>query len=328
MIKPRYDLTQADTTEVLSLTQHFLQLLKDNQVDFVNYKTSHLMESAKDDPTKLGQLIHNVSESIAVIPDEITRVLYIRQAAQKLHMEERLITEAVQKQILRLREEKIKEQEREERRKIPQKPDAGPEKTDTMQQDVPVNTEIQVPTVSKENPREYTLMQMLVRHGEKFMCQMKDENGNDIPLTVIEYIHYSLADDETRLSDPLYERMLAEGFEHIKEEGFKAEHFFVNHPDADINKLAANLCMDNVPLSKLHAEMPADERLDEIVPNLIASLKLNIVQQELKTIIEKTKKPEFRNDKEALRNLMTEFNKKSKRAKELARNCGERVILK
>ena len=33
MIKPRYDLTQADTTEVLSLTQHFLQLLKDNQVE-------------------------------------------------------------------------------------------------------------------------------------------------------------------------------------------------------------------------------------------------------------------------------------------------------
>ena len=169
---------------------------------------------------------------------------------------------------------------------------------------------------------------MIVRHGEKFMCQMKDEEGNNIPLTVIEYIYYSLADDEVKLSNPLYERMLAEGFNHIKEEGFKAEHFFVNHPDADINKRAANLCMDNVPLSKLHAEMPADERLDEIVPNLMASLKLNIVQQELKTIIEKTKKPECRNNKEALRYLMAEFNKKSKRAKELAKECGERVILK
>lgn len=306
----------------------YQQYLKENQVDFVDYKTSHLMESAKDDPTKLGQLIHNVSESIAVIPDEITRVLYIRQAAQKLHMEERLITEAVQKQILRLKDEKRKEQEREERRRLPQNPDAGPEKTDPTEQDVPVNTEIQIPTITKDNPREYVLMQMIVRHGEKFMCQMKDEEGNYIPLTVIEYIYYSLADDEVKLSNPLYERMLAEGFNHIKEEEFKAEHFFVNHPDADINKLAANLCMDNVPLSKLHAEMPADERLDEIVPNLIASLKLNIVQQELKTIIEKTKKPECRNNKEALRYLMAEFNKKSKRAKELARDCGERVILK
>jgi DNA primase len=157
---------------------------------------------------------------------------------------------------------------------------------------------------------------------------MKDEEGNDIPLTVIEYILYSLADDNIELSDPLYERILKEGIEHVKDEGFKAESFFVNHPDADINKLAANLCMDNVPLSKLHGELPADERLDEIVPNLIASLKLSIVQENLKAIIEQSKKPETRNNKDLLRSLMAEFNEKAKRAKELAKECGERVILK
>ncbi len=160
------------------------------------------------------------------------------------------------------------------------------------------------------------------------MSQMVDEEGNDVPLTVIEYIYYSLADDDIKLSDPLYERILKEGLEHIKEDGFKAEHFFVNHPDADINKLAATLCMDNVPLSKLHGELPTDERLDEIVPNLTASLKLSIVQSDLKTIIEKTKKPEIRNNKNELRALMTEFNEKTKLAKELAKECGERVILK
>jgi hypothetical protein len=78
----------------------------------------------------------------------------------------------------------------------------------------------------------------------------------------------------------------------------------------------------------LHGELPTDERLDEIVPNLIASLKLSIVQSELKTIIEKTKKPEVRNNRNELRALMTEFNEKTKRAKELAKECGERVILK
>lgn len=306
----------------------YQQYLKENQVDFVDYKTSHLMNSAKDDPNKLGQLIHNVSESIAVIPDEITRVLYIRQASQKLHMEERLIADAVKNQILKLREEKRKEQEREARRNIPQNPDAGPEKTDPTKEDIPIKTEVHIPNNTKGNPREYTLMQMLVRHGEKFMCQMKDEEGNDIPLTVIEYILYSLADDNIELSDPLYERILKEGIEHVKDEGFKAESFFVNHPDADINKLAANLCMDNVPLSKLHGELPADERLDEIVPNLIASLKLSIVQENLKAIIEQSKKPETRNNKDLLRSLMAEFNEKAKRAKELAKECGERVILK
>ena len=32
MLKPRYDVTQADTTEVLAQVQHYLQLLKDNQI--------------------------------------------------------------------------------------------------------------------------------------------------------------------------------------------------------------------------------------------------------------------------------------------------------
>ena len=86
--------------------------------------------------------------------------------------------------------------------------------------------------------------------------------------------------------------------------------------------------MDDEPLSKLHGELPSDERLDEIVPNLMASLKLGIVQDELKVIINKTKKPEIKNNKDELRALMSAFNEKSKLAKELAKECGERVILR
>ena len=45
-------------------------------------------------------------------------------------------------------------------------------------------------------------------------------------------------------------------------------------------------------------------------------------------IINKTKKPEIKNNKEELRSLMTAFTEKTKLAKELAKDCGERVILK
>jgi type I site-specific restriction-modification system R (restriction) subunit len=60
----------------------------------------------------------------------------------------------------------------------------------------------------------------------------------------------------------------------------------------------------------------------------MASLKLGIVQDELKVIINKTKKPEIKNNKDELRALMSAFNEKSKLAKELAKECGERVILR
>jgi DNA primase len=230
--------------------------------------------------------------------------------------------------MLRLRDDKRKEQEREDRRKLPVNPDIGPVKREPAQQTVMTEKRTPVAIISQGNQREYTLMQMLVRHGEKYMCQVKGEDGKDIPLTVIEYIHYSLADDGILLSDPLYQRILKEGMEHVKEDGFRAEHYFVNHPDPAMSKLAVNLSVDNVPLSRVHGNLPEDERLDVIVPNLMAGLRLGIVQSELKAIIEKTRKPEIKEDKEALRKLMTEFSEKTKLAKQLAKDSGERVILK
>lgn len=94
----------------------YQQYLVEHQVDFIQYKTAHLMQAAKDDPTRMGQLIHSIAASIAAIPDEITRILYTRQASQKLHMEERIIGNAVNEQRRTMAEEKRKEIEREARR--------------------------------------------------------------------------------------------------------------------------------------------------------------------------------------------------------------------
>ena len=69
-------------------------------------------------------------------------------------------------------------------------------------------------------------------------------------------------------------------------------------------------------------------RLDEIIPSLIASYKLSIVQNKLKDIIEQMKRQEVKEDKEKYRQLMKEFNEKSKLVKELAKECGDRVVLK
>ena len=69
-------------------------------------------------------------------------------------------------------------------------------------------------------------------------------------------------------------------------------------------------------------------RLDEIVPSLIASYKLSIVQDELKNIIEQMKRTEVKSDKEQVKKLTEEFKCKTQLAKELAKVCGERVVLK
>ena len=160
------------------------------------------------------------------------------------------------------------------------------------------------------------------------MCYIEDENGQEVPLSVAEYISYSLRDDDIQLQMPVCRKMLQEAVENAHTPNFRAEQYFINHPNQAIRTLALQLGPDSVELSNIFGEQPVDERLDEVIPNLIASYKLSIVQNELKGIIEQMKRSEVKSDKEKYHQLMTEFSQKSQLAKELAKECGDRVVLK
>jgi len=306
----------------------YQQYLQDNQVDFITYKASHVEVSKKDDPDAQERLIHNVAESIAVIPDEIKRTLYIRYASQQLNMPERLIIAAVNAQRTKLRAEKQKEQEREQKQN---------EITHRQAELSRQSTENNFGT-DKINPREKLIIQMIIRHAEKVMCYIEDEEGKEVPLSVAEYIFYSLRDDDIQLQEPLSQKILQEAVDSVHNPNFRAEKYFISHPDEEIRELALELGPDIVALSKLfdiaseqdekQQDTPSNERLEEVIPSLIASYKLGIVQKSLQDIIEQMKHSDVKQDKVLYRQLLADFNNKSKLAKELAKECGERVVLK
>ena len=301
----------------------YQQYLQENQVDFITYKASHTGDAQKDAPDVQERLIHNVAESIAYIPDEIKRTLYIRHAAQQLQMPERLITGAVNAQREKLRTERQKELEREQKQTDSKPGQSGQPLPSEEKQDTTNDYDI-----SKANPRERIIVQMIIRHGEKVMCYIEDEEGQEVPLSVAEYISYSLRDDDIQLQIPVCRKILEEAVENAHVPNFRAEQHFINHPNQAIRTLALQLGPDSVELSNMFGEQPVDERLDEVIPNLIASYKLSIVQNDLKGIIEQMKRPEIKSDKEKYRQLMTEFSHKSQLVKELAKECGDRVVLK
>ena len=328
----------------------FQQYLQENQVDFITYKASHAAGTGRNDPDAEGRLIHNVAESIAVIPDEIRRVVYIRHAAQQLQMPERLITAAVNAQIAKLRSEKQKELERAQRggsgTQLAAQPAMSPSIQSSPTTPNQAENKPEATVTAKPDPCETTIAQMIIRHGEKPMCYIEDENGRDVPLSVAEYISYSLKDDDIQLQTPIYRKILQEAVDNVHNAHFRSEKYFINHPDQEIRTLSLRLGPDSEELSKLYdapeskpfdeeagpservEARPADERLDEIVPNLIAGYKLGIVQRELQSIIEQMKDPATKQDKERYRKLLSDFSRKSQLVKELARECGERVVLK
>src|SRR5690606_20788823 len=75
----------------------FTDYIAKHQEDFVFYKTNILLRDAKDDPIKRAEVIREVVNSIALIPDEIKVSVYIRQCSGLLDIEERVLLSELNK---------------------------------------------------------------------------------------------------------------------------------------------------------------------------------------------------------------------------------------
>ncbi len=67
------------------------EYIVNNQKDFISFKTSILLKDAKNDPIKRANLIKEVVQSIAIIPDMIIRSVYTQEAAKLLNIGEQNI---------------------------------------------------------------------------------------------------------------------------------------------------------------------------------------------------------------------------------------------
>jgi len=69
----------------------FKDYVKSNPQDFIFYKTNILLRDANNDPIKRAEVIRDVVESIALIPDEIKVSVFIRECSSLLDIEERIL---------------------------------------------------------------------------------------------------------------------------------------------------------------------------------------------------------------------------------------------
>ena len=345
----------------LSATE-YQDYLKEHQVDFIRFKTDLLLKEAQGDPIKLSRLVNNIVDSLAVIPDEITRTFYIKETSQMLGVEERIITTAVGKVMKRLREERQRERERkssaqEPSSDSPQNSQNAPpapsmkERAESFEDSNPPTplTEI-VPSPAgrmggepKESgasgksklsnilQTEALLIQMIVRHGEKVMCEVQTNQGEPQSLTVVEYVQYSLEQDGLQMRGPLHRQILEEALERFKDEGFRCDRYFENHPDVAIADLANALAHEPETLSRVYSkESPVkkeDERLVELLPHVMADYKLAVVEDELRDIMQQMRSPEVLADKERSIEVMKRFQEIKQIQSALGRQRGDRVLM-
>lgn len=343
--------------------------INEHEVDFIRFKTNLLMEEAGKDPIKRASLISSIVKSISVIPDAIVRSVYTRECSQLLQMEEKVLIEAVAKLMEQAQENKFKESQRKQQQalrtqQVPQgnteksvTPDNTPEKQESPvpQEAVPQPTTPDTPPAppSETAPaptdeylsyiplegneqkvfyqREQALVRMLIRYGEKIMCYLENENGEEQPLTVIECISTGLKEDELQFHNALDRRILKEAETHLQDAGFVAERYFLSHPDPDISKLAAEMVSDRYQLSKYHSKgqkiITDEERLYELVPRLLIDFKISIVEEEMKHTLQALSNPDIYNDPQKCQEIMEHYKDLQKVQIPMLQKAGDRVVL-
>lgn len=177
--------------------------------DFIGFMTRVLMKDAKDDPIARARAVTEIVKTIALIPDPVTRNLYIVECSRQLMIDEGVVRLEVEKYFLENAEREHKTREREKAAATlstdltatspADDTPAGDEVNERLAQQIGNGT----PAVDAFMlPYEKLLLQLVLRYGMLDICDDVDEQGNTCRIKVVEYVDIELSRDDITFTDP------------------------------------------------------------------------------------------------------------------------------
>lgn len=319
---------QRNATEVLGYIQQ-------HQTDFIRFKTQLLSEDAGNDPVKRADMITQIVQSIAVIPDIIKRQIYTKDCASTLNIHENILI----RKVIELRKKHLNEQ----RKKIPtklQSPDHQSNDMEPQSQQVAqtqmTEERMKTPAKSSKEQNIENLMQIIIRYGEQVLFQLE--------ATVIrtgEYIINELRRDSITIDNPLYQLILDEYMAHYQEPNWVAAKYFQHHPKAEVSQFAVDMLADKYELSRMYSKQMVSENvvkevnvpsdldiLPELVQRMLLELKYTIVNERIDSMQTMLKEAQKHNDWELIRTILEQQPMLMDIRQQLCKVLGNRVILK
>ncbi|MCF8363943.1 MAG: DNA primase [Prolixibacteraceae bacterium] len=297
-----------------------LEYIDKNETDFIRFKTRMLLRESENDPVTRARVINDIVRSIAVIPDNITRSVYIKECSNMLEVEESILYAEVRKIKFKLTEEQVVKEKREELRR------ASREKTDGVRQ------EAVTPATNPCAIEEKALLRVLIRYFGNELFKIEDEeNHEDRVVKVGEYILSEIEADNLSSVDPLTQKIIEEFKEHQFEDYFNPQRYFSHHPDGEINSMVSGLLVDKHVESMIWKRKGAfvedeDEILYLIVPRLIEEYKLRHVKLMISEIMRKIGAMKSTDDMEKILELQGVITNLKQVEKELSKKLGKRAI--
>ena len=228
-----------DSYSRLVSADEFSNYLESNAQDFLIFKAHKLSAETKNDPIKKATVIKDLVANIALIPDTITRTIYVKECANIMEMEEPIL----QVEVNKLRRKSTDKQKRPDEETPSQLP---PELTENLEQKEPSTEAL------KLHHEESELLRLMMNYGNIVVgVEHKDLNNETYiqPLTIDEYVVFELLRDEIEFEDPINQLILDEFKHELQNHRLPLLNYFIQHPNPAISTFAINNAQINYSLS-------------------------------------------------------------------------------
>ena len=259
--------------------------IKESMQDFISFKADTLVESGEKDPIKHAALIKEIIHSVSLIPDQITRNVYMQSIAERFEINEQVLSTELIRLRTDIRNKQLKSAERRE----------------SQNQNVPVNTvkhttSLETRATQKNDTidhNEYDLMRILVLYGSlPIVTEQINENGvqEKVETHVTDLICHELNIDELVFDRPVFNKMHQLIADSLAENILLKTSYFKRQEDQEIVQFVTEIELNKHELSnnwiskhKIFTNTEKD-KLQHAVMGSIYSFKSSKVEKRISEI--------------------------------------------
>ena len=253
------------------------EFISNTAADFIKFKTGLLLDETANDPAGRAKLIKDIVHTISVIPDGITRSVYIKECSVLLDVAEQTLMNELNK-LLRQKFSKHSN--------IP---------SDVYPPEPIIDTKLKQIDIDPLDISylENDLVRLLLLFGDSEV-ELKTEDNETIEVAVSDFIIDDLKNDNLSFENKLFCKILEEFNYAKKEDRILNTAYFTNHQDQEISAKAIELISTQYELSenweknKIFVKRETDD-LYNLVLSTYMPYKSRIISKQLNEIMQRLK---------------------------------------
>jgi DNA primase len=259
--------------------EEFQEFIKQNSKDFISFKTNLLYQDAQNDPIKRADLIKDIVESIAVIPDAINRTVYLKECSKIMDIGEQILLLEVNK-LMRKKLGKTNTKD---------SVLSSNQEEQLNQQDSLFEEEKHAEEIKISDHEEKELLRMMIRYGNVLLDIEAEDTDNvehSFQLTVCEYVLFELWRDDIHFINPMHQMILDEFQAELEKGTIPDIQTFINHSNPVVSQFALNIVNPEMKITDTLSEN-WEKKFGVMTPKEIHHIKHKGIEHQLFSLKEK-----------------------------------------